>query len=413
MPCSMQVNLGKLLFRYPKANLRGIAVSQLEISTPDGVQKEIRHFDRSCLESSWLSRGQNLKLELIVSIDGEFLRETEVKKLCELLLRAKMWSQLGLWTAAVSGTSQSSSTGTSSCVVLDLKYVRDSGNQQQPTIYDICYRIPPSDIAPPKGIDAARVDVIKLNLAITRHQQKKGSTKRRKTDINMLDDSGEDELLLTPPDETVTESSAMLVIVDAVLRKYISISTRVSLLPTIAHAMSQSLYLRARSPTLRRKMLDLFSASQDESGRLVNNELEPSRVAPPSQYRFELLSMKLWTILQTQTRKDRRMPKICPLGVDTNDSDRVDDEDLFASQLTESQTTDSETCEIDMYAETWRDEDDLGNNDLVYENAFGFESEELSSTPRFSLDAAMLEDEDDDDDLLLDLMLDERCCDNF
>jgi hypothetical protein len=142
------------------------------------------------------------------------------------MLRVKMWKQLGLQTCnEPASTIENGKAGI--CILLK----GDSGDEitapkPDATIYDICYRTPAKDVAPPPGVRVADLDNIKISLLLSRKQKKpkKRGTKRRKTDsIDMFEDSdGDDMLFSSQGTDQVTESDAILAMVDAALRLSIS-----------------------------------------------------------------------------------------------------------------------------------------------------------------------------------------------
>ena len=97
--------------------------------------------------------------------------------------------------------------------------------KQQPSIYDICYRSPAKDVAPPPGVRVLDLDQITIALSLRRKvPATKRAKKRRKTrDFEIFEDSDEDEMLFASQgEERVSEDDAVLAMVDAAVRMNIS-----------------------------------------------------------------------------------------------------------------------------------------------------------------------------------------------
>ena len=249
-------------------------------------------------------------------------------------------------------------------------------------------------------------------------------------------------------------------------------STRAALLPTVAHALSASVYQRARSASLKTKLESVFgfqgSGMSTENGQtIVGAEEEPST---NDSTRFQSTSARMWEHLQGQIPKKHLIPRLTSLRAQDNTgimNTTDEEEDLFASQAADtwhlnddicpSQTMDEDLEEdVDIFADDSDEDEDLfasqdpdralfdWKNDVgeqdedLFEDLFttgpistpARQSEQLQSSvicPRrtnsihipqsfgqYIADADIppgLDDGFDDDDLLLDLMLDEHMLD--
>lgn len=112
------------------------------------------------------------------------------------------------------------------------------------------------------------------------------------------------------------------------------ISTRAPLLPTVAHALSHSVYTNATSPTLKAKLQTLlYYSSDDNANGEADEELSvrgTDKIAPKT--RFETMSALLWHAVQGRLyRPDttRRLKSLTE-GLGTSDEPEEDDEKLFS-----------------------------------------------------------------------------------
>lgn len=111
------------------------------------------------------------------------------------------------------------------------------------------------------------------------------------------------------------------------------ISTRAPLLPTVAHALSHSIYNNAQSPTLKTKLQTLlyYGIDDDADGEADEEESvhERDEIAPKT--RFELMSALLWQVMQRRLyRPDTaRRLKCLTQGLEASDEPEEEDEELF------------------------------------------------------------------------------------
>jgi hypothetical protein len=188
---------------------------------------------------------------------------------------------------------------------------------------------------------------------------------------------------------------------------------RAVLLPTIAHALSQSLTTQARSATLKSKARELFVANpRDREGQTEEGMDIPKNNLPRAAKQFNLASAHIWMIMQRQLARDQTIPRLSPLISQPTSIDGVEDEDLFALQISKDPLFDFE-FDDEMFEDAWFEEDDellfseedihgekVNDDEILFENLFC----SPSSPNLFSSDALV---DDNDNDLLLDLMLDE------
>lgn len=117
------------------------------------------------------------------------------------------------------------------------------------------------------------------------------------------------------------------------------ISTRAPLLPTVAHALSHSIYTNAKSPTLKSKMETLlYYGIDDDADGEVDDEASTQRkgeIVPKT--RFELMSALLWQVMQKRLyRPDvTRRLKSLTQGLEVSHELEDEEEDLFPQASTD------------------------------------------------------------------------------
>lgn len=301
----------------------------------------------------------------------------------------QMWKQLGLRAVSAAGTEDGAKS-----IAIELQREIDEPpvRAQQSSIYDLCYQTPPKDVSPPRGIDVVDLNAIKVSLLL-KHKSKprKRARKRAKTEeVDIFEDSEDEDMLFSSQSQQqpLTDTDAILAILDATLRLNIAgdltrgrplmkglsarflekpsslsamapavfapkdlstIATRAALLPTVAHALSASLYTRTKSLSLSTKLQKLIEPeplAPDSGGQAVrnNNTLDSSK-------RFEAVSAKLWRFLQERTRSKHTAPKLPALTSREPDGaiEAAEDEDLFAPQAHDDYE-DDDANDFDLFA---------------------------------------------------------------
>lgn len=346
-----------------------------------------------------------------------------------------MWKQLGLRTCDHPASTTTGNEQQEICVHLKASNGDENDVQKtDATIHDICYRTPVKDVAPPPGVRLADLDKITISLLFrgTQKSAKRKSKRRKGVAIDMFEDTDEDNMLFSSQGkDSITESDAILAMVDAALRTCICgdaprmnpfaeglsvtfigaptslaslapavfsaralqfMATRAALLPTVAHALSASVYTNARSASLRSKIESLTKA--EEAQHLVPDDTDNERegLSTASQ-RFERASAKLWCYLQQQIPQKHLIPKLERLHVRTSDNahnvreEEEEDEDIFASQRKDDPEEDEDLFGDDGVDESDADDDLFaiqGSDDarVLEDFAPGFENDNLFSSPR-------------------------------
>jgi len=98
------------------------------------------------------------------------------------------------------------------------------GDVAPKTIYDICYRMPPKNVAPPPGVRVVELKTASISLSLHRMASKsKRPKKRRKLkDAEVFEDSEEDVMLFSQREERMLEADAIVAVIDATLRRSIA-----------------------------------------------------------------------------------------------------------------------------------------------------------------------------------------------
>ncbi|TID15559.1 hypothetical protein E6O75_ATG07887 [Venturia nashicola] len=119
------------------------------------------------------------------------------------------------------------------------------------------------------------------------------------------------------------------------------ISTRAPLLPTVAHALSHSIYTNVRSPTLKGKLQILLCYGIDDDADGDGEADEESSIHGPDEIvpktRFGLMSALLWQVMQKRLHRPdttRRLKNLTQ-GLDISSELEEDDEKLFARACTD------------------------------------------------------------------------------
>jgi hypothetical protein len=92
MATSSIIDLEKLILRFPKVGLRGTMTAQLHmLGLPSTATGDVAS-ELDLLERTWIRRGQNLRLELVISIDGEPLAGDVANELEDVVYHSKVMS---------------------------------------------------------------------------------------------------------------------------------------------------------------------------------------------------------------------------------------------------------------------------------------------------------------------------------
>jgi hypothetical protein len=141
-------------------------------------------------------------------------------------------------------------------------------------------------------------------------------------------------------------------------------STRAPLLPTISHALSQSLYYSAKSPTFTAKLKEILSHASQNGEPCKYGDSPSSEVVPATpKSRFEAMSTSIWNLMQYQLRRSDRAQRLKPLIYRPDRITRDADNDLklfdesFPEHLNDDFMLDDER-KGEREEEVWHDDDD-------------------------------------------------------
>lgn len=154
-------------------------------------------------------------------------------------------------------------------------------------------------------------------------------------------------------------------------------STRAPLLPTVAHALSHSIYTNARSPTLKTKLHTLlyYGIDDDADGEAEEEELIPGRDEIAPKTRFELMSALLWQVMQKRLYHPdtARRLKSLPQGLEESNEPEDAYEELFAEP---SADVGARTSNDFMFDDDEEEEDMMDYQDFEddFDDEFLFES---------------------------------------
>jgi hypothetical protein len=190
------------------------------------------------------------------------------------------------------------------------------------------------------------------------------------------------------------------------------ISTRAPLLPTIAHALSHTVYTNAKSPTLKMKLHRLLYYGVNDADGEMDDEREineGSEIAPKN--RSELMSTFLWHVMQKQLYQPDAARRLKGLtqGSESTNKPGEEDEELFHQTTEEPARRDINDFMFDDDNDDEEDmmeyesvEDDL--DDFLFENSHslkesitGIEEEDLFC----GHDVIIEPNEDEEEDLFL------------
>ncbi len=129
-----------------------------------------------------------------------------------------MWQQLGLRALPVTPHDKRIQPNIGSLLSVGLQRHDQNGGRHASSIYELCHRIPPSDVVPPAEVPIAILNNVEMTLNVSRQKAYSWPGKRKRTEVDMLGENDEDDLLLTSPDEDLTEIGALVAMIDAGLR---------------------------------------------------------------------------------------------------------------------------------------------------------------------------------------------------
>jgi hypothetical protein len=129
-----------------------------------------------------------------------------------------MWQQLGLRALPVAPHEKRIQPDVGSILRVGLQHNDQNEGRHASSIYDLCHRIPPGDVVPPAEVPTATLNIVEMTLNVNRQKAYSWSGKRKRTEVDMLGENDEDDLLLTQPDEDLTDIGALVAMIDAALR---------------------------------------------------------------------------------------------------------------------------------------------------------------------------------------------------
>lgn len=100
MAAKAHPTLGQLDLDLPRVGLHAAISSQLTLSGPVGLLEGNQDLGESFLNSVWIRRGQGLKLEICLSVDGEPITREDLQEVETAILHAEVIFNTQLYTAS-------------------------------------------------------------------------------------------------------------------------------------------------------------------------------------------------------------------------------------------------------------------------------------------------------------------------
>jgi hypothetical protein len=208
---SGELELGKLHLTVAKSDFQLFSTTSVLFTPSEGHNELLRvpispKLDLSAINHAWVRRGHGLRLEVTVLVDGKPPEASDFRRLSDILNKAEvstpkcpstlthslaqMWPQLGLKVTQVALQEDQTTSVSSNTIVVGLTHDKSTSEPQKESVHRLCYTVPAADVAPPAMVEIFGLNLVRLELQITKKTRTRRPKRRR--EAYQLDDGNAD-----------------------------------------------------------------------------------------------------------------------------------------------------------------------------------------------------------------------------